>query len=212
MDDFIALRCPSCGGEIQVGRFLDKCFCAHCGTKLMLNRQPDGAITPFIARDLEASATLKEAQATTQTAALLKQQMNEYGQATYKIRGELIIFLEEGHGFFDTRKLGKVQKILNQYSRMRNLPAYKMPLTVLENSVAMKHPGFETAEDLYLLYEFISKPEYASNPTVIELRAILEPIASIYPPYIQKTREYQTLMNSKTSDLSSKLNEMNRTD
>lgn len=35
MDDFIALRCPSCGGDLQVAKNLEKIFCNHCGTQLL---------------------------------------------------------------------------------------------------------------------------------------------------------------------------------
>ena len=36
---FIALRCPSCGAEIELDESRDFAFCSYCGTKIVRDKQ-----------------------------------------------------------------------------------------------------------------------------------------------------------------------------
>jgi predicted RNA-binding Zn-ribbon protein involved in translation (DUF1610 family) len=86
MNDFIPLRCPQCGGDIQVAKNLEKFFCTHCGTQLLLRQGTDGLLTPLMARDLTASATMKETQTSLMVIELLKSQIRELEEQSKKVR------------------------------------------------------------------------------------------------------------------------------
>ena len=38
MADFVTLTCPSCGGQLEISRDIDRFACAHCGREHLVNR------------------------------------------------------------------------------------------------------------------------------------------------------------------------------
>lgn len=42
MNDFIAMSCPSCGGQLQVRKDMQKYFCMYCGSELVLRQDSEG--------------------------------------------------------------------------------------------------------------------------------------------------------------------------
>jgi len=50
MDDFITLKCPSCGGQIKIGESTSVFKCQHCGTEHIVRRQGDAFTLESYAR------------------------------------------------------------------------------------------------------------------------------------------------------------------
>ena len=44
MIEFIKLKCPSCGSDLQIDSSLDVCYCQYCGTKILIDGQSDATI------------------------------------------------------------------------------------------------------------------------------------------------------------------------
>jgi len=223
MEDFIALRCPSCGGHIQVEKNLEKIFCTHCGTQLLLKQGADGLLTPMMARDLTASATLKETQTALMVIDLLKSQIKELEEQSKNIRHAFFQYCVDyiAHnatlGIFFIFRDGKLFELINRYTQQatnraqltqetyNKLPKRKSGTFPLpphaEDWEALNIPGLNTLEDFFRLYQFINQPQisqqygqYAKN-----LICVLQPITQIGSEWQEKKQRLKKAMDSLTS-------------
>jgi ribosomal protein S27E len=214
MEDFIVLRCPSCGGQIQVGKNLEKIFCINCGTQLILRQGADGLLTPMMARDLTASAKLKEAQAAMMVAEIIKTQIKELEQKACGLRKAFFVFCFD-HVFY-YHDMNRLRKTLESYQKSIGLDAntlknviweyaninwrmfYKtVPTLNIETLITKNTPGCNTAEDIMRIYQFITQPKYYEKEAS-KLALILQPITQIAPELQKKKQALQKALDSVT--------------
>jgi len=194
MGDFIALRCPSCGGDIHVEKNLEKMFCTHCGTQLLLKQGADGLLTPMIARDLQASAQLKETQNTLMVIEILKSQIKELEEQANKAQknfGDYISVQLIGKGLTFYNK--KAKKIIDQCSLQFTGKANH---DFYGNSDLNKFP-LATREDLLQLYQFITQPQ-RDDKTAHEMAQALYPLVQIELELQEKKQKLKQAMDGLT--------------
>lgn len=215
MNDFIALRCPSCGGNIQTEKNLEKIFCNHCGTQLLLKQGADGLLIPMMARELIASAKLKESQTAMMVADLLKSQIKELEEKAAQIRKAFFEFCYPNVFFY--KNMPHLRKTLEAYQMSLGLArgsfagAISACIVVdlpglfngreftmdYEKLLARNTPGFNTADDLLNIYQYISQAknfEKGAN----QLALILQPITQIVPELQKKKQELKKALDSVT--------------
>ncbi len=181
MSEFLAMNCPSCGGQLSVQRDLQKFFCNHCGTELLLKQDHDGILTPIKARDLQASAKLKEIQFSVTAMELLKSQIAEIESEIRKVRRT---FLE----YYPTIYSGALnRRYFSDYEKEKNLPVQLSKLCVSYwdnwmNYIEKEIPGYSSAEELIEFAQFVQRPKYRRDKYIITLISILEPL----PPLAEK--------------------------
>lgn len=118
MSDFIALTCSSCGGQLNIQNNLQKCFCAHCGAELLLKQDDHGMLVPIQARDLQASAKLKEIQFSVTAMELLKSQVVELEEQFNQIRNNFltnVIAIRSARCFKDYEKENHIVPGINRF-------------------------------------------------------------------------------------------------
>lgn len=153
MSEFINMTCPSCGGHIQIESSLQKFFCNHCGTELLLKQDSEGMLTPIRARDLQASAKLKEMQFSITALELLKTQITEVEDQIKIIR---TTFLE----YFQTIYMGALfYRYFSDYEKEKKLPVSLKNAFATNNQnwgtyIQRNIPGYSTAEELMEFLQF----------------------------------------------------------
>jgi hypothetical protein len=214
MDDFIVLRCPACGGQIQVMDDLDKLFCVHCGTQLLLRKGADGLLAPIKARELAASARLMEMQAAQLTADHLQNQIDQLKKQAEKIRHDLLQYCRDNQVDGWGREAKGLQ-LVNQYTRQitgrpqltrdilrqavskdARTGEWNYHLQVVEN---LNLPALNTPEDMHNLYQFLSKNSDKSKEAR-QLLNILQPISSIWPELAKRLQEYRNAREKITNN------------
>ncbi len=181
MSEFLAMNCPSCGGQLSIQSNLQKFFCNHCGTELLLKQDHDGILTPIKARDLQASAKLKEIQFSVTAMELLKSQIAEIESEIRKVRRT---FLE----YYPTIYSGALnRRYFSDYEKEKNLPVQLSKLCVSYwdnwmNYIEKEIPGYSSAEELIEFAQFVQRPKYRRDKYIITLISILEPL----PPLAEK--------------------------
>jgi len=183
MSDFIQMSCPSCGGHIQVQKDMQKFFCVHCGNELILKQDNEGILTPIKARDLQASAKLKEINLSLTAMDLLKSQIMELENQVKQIRKTFLEHSPKSKSSF----LGyEFSKHFSDYEKEKKLP-YKIKDVFYENThydfekwkEFIKNgyiPGYNTAEELIDFYQFLAQPQYSKDKFAITMMNILEPL------------------------------------
>jgi len=116
MADFIQMNCPSCGGQLQAQRDMQKMFCMHCGTELMLKHDDAGSLIPVKAREIQASAKLKEIHYSMATMDLLKSRIAELEVQIRQIRDS---FLEYYQVIFEKTMY---KKYFKDYEKENKIP------------------------------------------------------------------------------------------
>ncbi len=207
MSDFIEMTCPSCGGQLQAQKNMQKIYCIHCGTELLLKQDNDGILITIKARDLQASAKLKEMQFSSSALELLKTQIAELESQVKSIRNSLLEFCSP----FDHNKFYK------KYEKERNLPVslnnYARGIEFQyrgrkgsEPDEWRKHfldseiPGYTKADDLMKLMEFLQKPEFENDKKVIRMLAILEPLTNIVDDLKLKKEQLKNLLEQAVNN------------
>jgi len=189
MSEFLAMNCPSCGGQLSIQRDLQKFFCNHCGTELLLKQDHDGILTPIKARDLQASAKLKEIQFSVTAMELLKSQIAEIESEIRKVRRT---FLE----YYPTIYSGALnRRYFSDYEKEKNLPVQLSKLCVSYwdnwmNYIEKEIPGYSSAEELIEFAQFVQRPKYRRDKYIITLISILEPL----PPLAEKLYQKKALL------------------
>ncbi len=209
MDDFIVLRCPSCGGQIQLEKGLEKIFCTHCGTELLLRQGADGLLAPIKARELTASARLKETQASQLVLEILNNRIKELEERANKIRHDLLQCCRDNQVDFWGRD-SKELKLVNQYTQLvtghpqltRDILALAVSqdpktgawiyhLDVVER---MNLPGLNEPEELSRLYQYIVELKDNSKEAN-QFMLILQPIVQISAELSAKRQELNKVMD-----------------
>ena len=189
MSEFLAMNCPSCGGQLSIQSDLQKFFCNHCGTELLLKQDHDGILTPIKARDLQASAKLKEIQFSVTAMELLKSQIAEIEGEIKKVRRT---FLE----YYPTIYSGALnRRYFSDYEKEKNLPVQLSKLCVSYwdnwmNYIEKEIPGYSSAEELIEFAQFVQRPKYRRDKYIITLISILEPL----PPLAEKLYQKKALL------------------
>jgi len=184
------MTCPSCGGHIQIESSLQKFFCNHCGTKLLLKQDSEGMLTPIRARDLQASAKLKEIQFSITALELLKTQITEVEDQIKIIR---TTFLE----YFQTIYMGALfYRYFSDYEKEKKLPVSLKNAFATNNLnwgtyIQRNIPGYTTAEELMEFSQFLQRPQYKKDKYVTTLLAILEPL----PPLAERLKQKKAQLN-----------------
>jgi DNA-directed RNA polymerase subunit RPC12/RpoP len=191
MTDFIVLRCPSCGGDIQVEQSMDMCYCLHCGTKLMLKKtEVDGQL-----------AQLAAVQAAMLSSDLLKEQINGLEAKAHSIRKA---FFEFYSSYIFYNKLPRLSKVLEEYQVNLGLEPghfreafascgyfdsseYRFDIARLTDKEIR---GFTTPEEFFALYQYIIQPAYNDDETH-QLVSIIQPIAQIHAELQAKKAELE---------------------
>lgn len=218
MNDFIALRCPSCGGSIQVEKNLEKIFCTHCGTQLILGQAADGLLVPLKARNLNASIALKDAKTAQMLVSYFKKQVATLESEAAQLR---ITFLQYcvDHLYRDGAPSSygdsKTNKLINKYTQAvngksqvsralfektgwyqkdgkRNPSGWQM-----EKVFALDLPALNTAADLYNLYTFITQKQYYDQISSSLANAIY-PITRIFPELQENKQKLKQVMDKMT--------------
>ena len=193
MSEFIAMTCPSCGGQLSIQSDLQKFFCNHCGTELLLKQDHDGILTPIKARDLQASAKLKEIQFSVTAMELLKSQIAEVEAEIEKIRRT---FLE----YFKTVYSGSLNtKYFSDYEKEKNLPIKLSKLCVAnfeewETYVEKDIPGYSTVGELIEFAQFIQRPKYRRDKYITTIISVLEPLPPLAGKLQQKKAQLEHML------------------
>ncbi len=208
MDEFIALRCPSCGGSIQAEKNLEKLFCTHCGTQIILGQAADGLLVPLKARELTAAAALKDARTGQMLVAYFKERLSELENEAAQLRIAFLQYCVDhlwGDGATGFGGESKTNKLINLYTQsVTGQP--QMTIKMLKNAgwyekegahgfygwhmdkvYALDIPALNTAEDLFKLYGFITQKQYYDR-VAYELARAIHPITRIFPE-LQSTRQ-----------------------
>ena len=190
MDDIIALVCPSCGGKIQVEKDLEKMFCMHCGTQLLLRQGADGLLTPMMARDLNASAQLKETQNKLMVIEALKTQIKEMEAQAEATHQKFIEYVDQeirNSAYFKTKTI----KLLDQYAQqVTGKKIYPSGVVYID----YKRSRLSTREDLVTLYQFITQPQ-RYDQTAYDLAQVLFPLIQVLPELQEKKQKLKKAMN-----------------
>lgn len=200
MDDFIALRCPSCGGNIQVERTLEKMFCTHCGTQLLLKQGADGLLTPMMARDLKASAQLKESQNAMLVIELLRNQIRELEAQAKMVQDNFWEYVLDHVSTSVTRLIDRyAQQVTGKKQLARSLGRSRVEdgkgaFHIDREKMAHGVVGLSTLEDLTRLYQFITMPQNYDQ-TAYEMAQVLYPLVKIMPDLQDKQRKLKKLMD-----------------
>lgn len=218
MDDFIALRCPSCGGSIQVEKNLEKMFCMHCGTQIILGQAADGLLVPLKARELTASAALKDARTAQMLIAYFKGQIAEMEEEAEQLRMAFMQYCvdrcvgEAGTVFGGESKTNKLINLYEQSVTGRPQLTRKLLLKTgwyekegahgfygwhMDKVYALDIPALNTAEDLFRLYGFITQKQYYDK-IAYELARAIFPITRIYPALQENKQKLKRVMDKMT--------------
>lgn len=219
MDEFIALRCPSCGGSIQVEKNLEKLFCTHCGTQIILGQAADGLLIPLKARELTASAALKDARTAQMLIDYFKERTSELESDASQLRIAFLQYCVDhlwGDGATGFSGESKTNKLINLYTQsVTGQPQMTRKLLLktgwyekegargaygwhMDKIYALDVPALNTAEDLYKLYGFITQKQYYDK-IAYELARAIFPITRIFPE-LQSTRQKLKQVMDKMTD------------
>jgi DNA-directed RNA polymerase subunit RPC12/RpoP len=184
MTDFIVLRCPSCGGDIQVDQKMEQCFCLHCGTRLLIKKDSG-----------EALASLAEVQAAMLASDLAKARIKELEQEVTAVRKAFFEFYAARLFYV---KLPRLAEALAAYQKSIGLAPdhlreafsacgyfeaaeYRFDVDRLAGKDIR---GFTTADDLLAIYQLLTGPE--ANDETLQLASVLQPITRLQPELQEK--------------------------
>ncbi len=190
MNDFIAMTCPSCGGQLQVKKDLQKYFCMYCGSELVLKQDSEGVFSTMQTRDLQASAKLKEIQFSVTAMELLKSQVADVEGQIKAIRTS---FLE----YFETVHNGALNfRYVSDYEKEQRLPvslrkAYENNFKDWNTYIQRNISGYTSAEELMAFSQFIQQPRYKRDKYLTTVISILEPL----PPLAEQLKQKKTQLN-----------------
>jgi DNA-directed RNA polymerase subunit RPC12/RpoP len=209
MDNFIAMVCPSCGGKIEVEKDLEKMFCSHCGTQLLLRQGADGLLMPMKARDLNASAQLKETQSTLMVSDVLKTRIRELEEQVAGIRKAFFM------DYMQRQKSGRAKparQLIDAYAKSIGFTGKyprKGPLggdpatghtkfgdTAFWNAMLVVNtPGFNTAGDMFRFHQFITRPEN-DDRDARQVAQTISAIVQVWPELKEKTEKLKKAMDN----------------
>jgi hypothetical protein len=174
VSDFVNLNCPACGGQLQVQKDMQKYFCMHCGTELLLKQDDAGIFSTIQARDLQASAKLKEMQFSVTAMDLLKSQIAELeGQFTI-IRNNFLTNIVSYRGercFREYEKEYHISPGLSQfYTYYRGDMFFKPDRYIM---------GYTSIDDFLALARFLQRPAYQKKKYLVPILITFEPLPAI---------------------------------
>ncbi len=173
MVDLIQMNCPSCGGQLQAQRDMQKMFCMHCGTELMLKYDEIGSLIPIQAREIQASAKLKEIQFSMAAVDLVRSQIAELETKFSRIRNWFLTNILPIRGvrcFKDYEKENQIYPSLADFATA-NWNNWFNPEWDIR--------GYTTMEDFLNLYSFLQRPQYQKNKYLLPILKSFEPLPSI---------------------------------
>lgn len=173
MGEFIALTCPSCGGQLQIQNNLQKCFCAHCGTELLLKQDDHGMLIPIQARDLQASAKLKEIQFSVTATELLKSQIVVLEEQFNQIRNNFmanIITIRGARCFKDYEKENHISPGINRFCVLNWDHWFDPQWNIM---------GYTTIDDFITLSQFLQLPQYQKEKYLLPILKSFEALPAI---------------------------------
>ena len=176
MSNFIEMNCPSCGGQLQAQRDMQKMFCMHCGTELMLKQDDAGSLIPIKAREIQASTKLKEIHYSMATMDLLKSRIAELETQIRQIRDT---FLEYYQVIYQS---SIYKKYFRDYEKENKIPVsidslYSSNYETWHNYIVQRNiPGYTTPSELVAFSHFIVRPKYRRNKNIETILTILEPV------------------------------------
>ena len=173
MVDLIQMNCPSCGGQLQAQPDMQKMFCMHCGTELILQYDDAGSLIPVQAREIQASAKLKEIQFSMAAMDLVRSQIADLETRFNKIRNYFLTYVLPVRGercFKDYEKENQIYPSLANFATA-NWDNWFNPKWDI--------PGYTTMEDFLTLYRFLQQPQYQNKKFLIPFLKSFEPLPSI---------------------------------
>ena len=191
MVDFIQMNCPSCGGQLQAQRDMQKMFCMHCGTELMLKQDDAGSLIPIKAREIQASTKLKEIHYSMATMDLLKSRIAELEEQVKQIR---CIFLEYYQTIYTS---AWNRKYFRDYEKENKLPVnmenlYANYFDTWDDYIERNIPGYTTPSELIEFSHFIARPKYKQDKYIETILMILEPL----PPLAEELKSKKAQLNA----------------
>lgn len=187
MSDLIALNCPSCGGQLHIQNNLQKCFCAHCGVELLLNHNDQGMLIPVQARDLQASAKLKEMQFSLAAMDLLKAEIAELEAKFTAIRNNFltnIIAIRGAKCFKEYEKENQIIPGINRFCTL-NWDHWFDPQWNI--------PGYTSVDDFLALYRFLQQPKYQREKYLLPFLISFEPLPGLAEELKAKKMQLTTI-------------------
>ena len=193
MADFIQMNCPSCGGRLQAQPDMQKLFCMHCGTELMLRQNDAGSLIPIKAREIQASAKLKEIHYSMATMDLLRSQITELEEQVKQIRFAFLDYLP-----FAYRSSMKFIKSHRDYEKENNVPFSLNVLLGKYGDIWRSYiqnnniTGYSTPDEMIAFSHFIVRPKYKQDKYMATILKILEPL----PPLAQELKNKKEQLNT----------------
>ena len=219
MNDLIALRCPACGGHIQTEKNLEKMYCVHCGTQLILGQGSDGLLMALKARELKASTALKDAKTAQMLINYFKAQLASLEAQAAHLRTTFLQYCvdhlvgESGTAFGGESRTNKLvaeytravtgltpltRKVLLAAGWAEKQGAHGFYGWHMDRVFALNLPGLNTAEDFFKLYQFICQPQYY-DATAVELARAIHQITRIYPEMVDNREKLTRVMQAMTN-------------
>ncbi len=193
MSEFVAMTCPNCGGELQVKKDLQKYFCMYCGTELVLKQDSQGMFSTIRARDLQASAKLKEIQFSMATIELVKSQIVDIEKEIKRIRQTFLDYYPKIY------KGALYTKFFSDYQKANKIPI-KISDVYVENMdkwssfIEGNIPGYTTANELLRFMQVLQSPKYKKDKYVTMMLAILEPLPSLAEQLDRKKAQLNNML------------------
>ena len=173
MSDFVNMSCPACGGQLQVQKDMQKYFCIHCGTELLLKQDDAGVFSTIQARNLQASAKLKEMQFSIAAMDLLKSQIAELeGQFTI-IRNNFLTNIVSIRGercFKDYEKEYHISPGISQFCTLNWDNWFNPDWNIM---------GYTSIDDFLVLARFLQRPAYQKKKYLVPILSSFEPLLAI---------------------------------
>lgn len=201
MDDIIALRCPSCGGEIQVEKNLEKMYCVNCGTQLLLKHGADGLLIPLKAQDLNASTRLMETETALLMMETLKEQIKILQEQIHTLR--IAFWSHVMLGGVNKKTIGHIYKEtdairrVNQYTqKIAGISAIELNRVQLANDDLLDPEklarsriiGLTSPEELLAFYQYLVLPQ-GYDQTAYQMAVVLFPITTLVPDLMLKNQK-----------------------
>lgn len=193
MSEFISLICPSCGGHVRADQMLEKFFCNHCGTELLLRQDDDGVLSTYRVQELQASTKFKELQTTKVAIDAVKEQINQIEEQSSELHSTFLrMYLDNLR-----KNLGqKLYKAVNKYlNNERGFSEYtqKYLWNIPPDFYTQKHRGMETIEDFFKLYTYFS---IKSNDKICsQIAQSLLPVVKLQEQLKEKKAELERLQD-----------------
>ncbi len=160
------MSCPACGGQLQVQKEMQKYFCIHCGTELLLKQDDAGVFSAIQVRNLQMQFSIAAIN-------LLKSQIAELeGQFTI-IRNNFLTNIVSIRGercFKEYEKEYHISPGLSRFCTLNWDNWFNPDWNIM---------GYTSIDDFLALARFLQRPAYQKKKYLVPILSSFEPLLAI---------------------------------